>query len=244
MNIVQKFSTHLTSVLVNRKIEYIAIHYTAGTTSQKGSAVNTAWYFAGSNAHGSADFIVDDETIVQYNPDIRNRFCAAVGDKRGNSKGGSLYKKATNANTISIEICSTNDTKQVLPANDKSWSFTPSALNKAAELTIYLMEQYNIPVDRVVRHYDISGKLCPGIIGWNADSGDESAWLEFKERLTDDMQKRYNTIAELPDWAKPAVQKLCWAGKLKGKTGNKDANGFPTDLDLSEDMIRLIVMLT
>lgn len=242
MNIIRKTGTHNTTLSHGRKIEYIAIHYTAGITSIRGSALNTAWYFAGENAQGSADFIVDDESIVQYNPDIGNRYCWAVGGKY-NTGGASLFGKATNKNTVSIEICSTNKTHRVPYANDPSWEFTDAAVNKAVELTLYLMEQYNIPADHVVRHYDISGKLCPGIIGWNADSGDESAWLEFKERLTDDMQKRYNTIAELPDWAKPAVQKLCWAGKLKGKTGNKDANGFPTDLDLSDDMVRLIVML-
>lgn len=242
MKIVKRTSTHNTTLATGRKIEYIAIHYTAGITSIRGSALNTAWYFAGENAQGSADFIVDDESIVQYNPDIDNRYCWAVGGKY-NTGGASLLGKATNKNTVSIEICSTNKTHRVPYANDPSWEFTDASVNKAVELTLYLMEQYNIPADHVVRHYDISGKLCPGIIGWNADSGDESAWLEFKERLTDDMQKRYNTIAELPDWAKPAVQKLCWAGKLKGKSGNKDANGFPTDLDLSEDMIRLIVML-
>ena len=242
MNIIRKTGTHNTTLANGRKIEYIAIHYTAGITSIRGSALNTAWYFAGENAQGSADFIVDDESIVQYNPDIDNRYCWAVGGKY-NTGGASLFGKATNKNTVSIEICSTNKTHRVPYANDPSWEFTDAAVNKAVELTLYLMEQYNIPADHVVRHYDISGKLCPGIIGWNADSGDESAWLEFKERLTDDMQKRYNTIAELPDWAKPAVQKLCWAGKLKGKTGNKDTQGYPTDLDLSEDMIRMIVML-
>ena len=29
------------------------------------------------------------------------------------------------------------------------------------------MLMYDIPRDRVVRHYDITGKLCPGVPGWN-----------------------------------------------------------------------------
>ena len=45
------------------------------------------------------------------------------------------------------------------------------------------MSEYNIPANRVVRHYDISAKLCPGVIGWNKDSGDDSKWKQFKEKI-------------------------------------------------------------
>ena len=48
----------------------------------------------------------------------------------------------------------------------------------------YLMQMYNIPAGNVIRHYDVSGKLCPGIIGWNEDSGDVSKWNAFKSQLT------------------------------------------------------------
>ena len=75
MEIIKKVSTHNTSVKPNRAIDYIVIHYTAGTTSKKGSALNTAIYFSKSKRSASADFIVDDAQIVQYNPDLRNRHC-------------------------------------------------------------------------------------------------------------------------------------------------------------------------
>ena len=45
------------------------------------------------------------------------------------------------------------------------------------------MQQFHIDANHVVRHYDISAKLCPGIIGWNKDSGDDSKWAEFKNRI-------------------------------------------------------------
>ena len=73
--------------------------------------------------------------------------------------------------------------------------FTVESLNNAVKLAKILMKKYNIPIERVVRHYDISGKLCPGLIGWNDDvlyttagkmlkqKNNSSAWLEFKKRL-------------------------------------------------------------
>lgn len=53
---------------------------------------------------------------------------------------------------------------------------------------------------------------------------------------------RYNAIGELPEWAKPTIRKLVKAGVLEGKTDAVDADGLPAALDLSEDMLRLLVM--
>lgn len=151
----------------NRAIRYIAVHYTAGTTSRKGQAMQVRQVFLQRPA--SADFVVDDGTIVQINPDLRNYYCWAVGDSKNKWTGGArLYGVATNRNTISIEICST--LRQGMSAqvpNHEGWSFTPAALEQARCLVRHLMQQYGIPKERVVRHYDISGKLCPGVLGWN-----------------------------------------------------------------------------
>lgn len=53
---------------------------------------------------------------------------------------------------------------------------------------------------------------------------------------------RYNTVAECPGWAQDTVRKLIRTGCLGG-SGTKDAQGQPADLDLSQDMIRLLVIL-
>ena len=78
---------------------------------------------------------------------------------------------------------SNNKTGRITNQNDGNWYFTEASLNNAIALAKYLMQQYGIPADRVIRHYDVNGKLCPGIIGWNADSGNESSWNDFKARL-------------------------------------------------------------
>ena len=69
-------------------------------------------------------------------------------------------------------------------ANDKSYSFSGAAVANAVWLVKRLMAEYNIPADHVVRHYDVTGKPCPGIIGWNADSGSEAKWAAFKQAIS------------------------------------------------------------
>lgn len=147
------------------------------------------------NREASADFAVDDRDMVQFNPDLSNYYCWAVGDKKNPySSGGQLNGKATNKNTISIEICSTCTSGNVSIPNHSGWSFSEASLDNAVKLAKILIKKYNIPLANVVRHYDITGKLCPGIIGWNNESiyvngkasqnkSDSSAWTAFKERL-------------------------------------------------------------
>ena len=161
LNIRQRTSTANTSVKCNRPIEYLVIHYTAGGTSRSGTAWNTAYMFAHNTRPASADFIVDDTDIVQYNGDIRNRYTYAVGGKlQGNPGGGKFYGKCKNYNSISIEICSSNRTGNMKYPNTKDWYFTDAALNNAIKLAQYLMEKYNIPANHLIRHYDVNQKLC------------------------------------------------------------------------------------
>lgn len=84
--------------------------------------------------------------------------------------------------------------------------------------------------------------LCPGptLESRMGDLADAvNARLGTKE---DNMDKRYNTIAQLPEWAKLTVKKLCKLGIIEGKTAEKDAQGYPVTLDLSMDMIRLLII--
>ena len=53
---------------------------------------------------------------------------------------------------------------------------TDKTIENAIELGKMLMKKYNIPIDRVIRHYDVNGKACPNCNGllnnanWNAFS--------------------------------------------------------------------------
>lgn len=185
--IVQKpLSVHL-GISNGRKIKYLVIHFTAGGSSAKGSAA--ACYNVFTNRDASADFAVDDVEMVQFNGDIANKYTWAVGDGKG--KYG-----VTNANSISIEMCS--NLKKGYSAKYPShngWYFTDATIDNTVTLAKYLMNKYNIPLDRVIRHYDASRKQCMGVVGWLPVSilddktgkaigkGNEDKWIAFKERL-------------------------------------------------------------
>lgn len=180
----------------NRSIKYLAIHYTAGSRSKAGTAIlmKKSWE---ATKRASADFGVDDRDMVQFNPDPRNYRCWSVGDKKNASSGGGrLYGIATNSNTISIELCSTLTQGTFAVPNHEGWRFTDAVINNAVKLAKILMKKYDIPIERVVRHYDITGKLCPGVVGWNngnlytldgkatSRKNESDRWEEFKRRLT------------------------------------------------------------
>ena len=183
MKWIHKFSTVHTTAAPKRDIKYIVIHYTAGVSSKSGVALNTAIYFETTPREVSSDFIVDDAGVCQYNGDIRNRYTWHCGGSKYDTKGGTYYGICTNKNSIGIEVASTNSTGLMQEANDASYSFTYAVLQNTEELVLKLMNEYNIPYDNVIRHYDVTGKPCPGVPGYNIDSGSDKLWRNFKDRL-------------------------------------------------------------
>lgn len=146
-------------------IKYIVIHYT-GNDGDK--AVNNAKYFQTSGRGASAHYFVDDNEIYQSVPD--NYVAWSVGGSKYNNGGGKLYGVAKNANTLNIEMCDTN--------KDGKSNVSEKTLQNVIALVKQKMQQYNIPISHVIRHYDVTGKLCP------AYYVNESAWTGFKARIT------------------------------------------------------------
>ncbi len=174
------FGTHNTSVR-SGNIEYIVMHYVGATG---GAEANVNYYNQASTTGASADFFVGfSGEIWQYNPDPKSRYCWAVGGGKQTSYGGSLYGTAKNANTIHIEMCVRNKGDQT--ANSSDWYFEDATITSAIALVKYLMSLYGIAASHVIRHYDVNGKLCPGVVGWNDASGSESAWNDFKTQIGD-----------------------------------------------------------
>lgn len=74
---------------------------------------------------------------------------------------------------------------------------------------------------------------------FNRYAGQNTEETEATEKEGSEM--RYNKLADMPEWAKPTIQKMIGKGFLGGG-GAKDADGNPVDLDLSIDMIRVFVV--
>lgn len=172
---------HNTSVRYG-KIEYIVCHYTADL----GTAANHITAFSRTSMQSaSADFFVDELGVWQYNMNLKGRYCWAVGGGRQSGYGGAYFNKCTNPNSVSIEMCCKSNGGS-LAANGNGWYFDPKTVDNTVELVKYLMKELNLPASKVIRHYDVTGKYCPGIIGWNTAAGNtEEKWLAFKKRIGD-----------------------------------------------------------
>ena len=188
INIKPCYSTTSLTYAPKRTIKYIALHYTAGTTSKAGTALGTAkWFANGGNPSNpaSSDFLVDDRDVVQYNKDIENYYAWCVGGTKytnpTTSLGASLYGIATNKNTISIEICSNKKNTKSLNANDTDWYFTDAELDNTRELVKYLMKKYNIPIERVIMHHTVTGKLCPAM--WTHNEAELKGYYDFLKSI-------------------------------------------------------------
>ena len=191
-------------------VEYIVIHY---TSNQGDTAKNNADYFAREKVGASAHYFCDKNEIWQSVKDTDTAWHCGAKTYR--------HPECRNANSIGVEIC----------MNDKKGNVRQGSIATAAELVRYLMQRYGVPVDRVIRHYDVTGKYCPGPM-----VDDPALWAAFKQSLTqtEDDSVRYKYYDDMPDWAKPTVSKLVKKGYLKGEGGGV--------LDLTEDTLKVLVV--
>lgn len=132
------------TVLENKRNMWIVIHYVGAVSTAKANAS----YFYDKNRKASAHYFVDENEIWQV-----------VEDKDGAWHVGAskYYNSCRNNNSIGIEMCC----KYI---NNK-WYIEEETINKTVELTKMLMKKYNIPIERVARHYDCTRKDLPSTLG-------------------------------------------------------------------------------
>ena len=165
----------------SERIQYIILHYSASTRSDNNAAMGTVRTL---DSRGySSDFAVDDNVIIQFAPDPAQWQSTAV--QSWSQKGTEAGRYAKNANSVSIEMSSTLDKGGKWVANDPHFRFTQKVLENTAYLCKMLISKYNIPKQNIIRHFDIMGKLCPGVVGWNMGQGspDDSEFRKFVESL-------------------------------------------------------------
>lgn len=152
------------------KKKYIAVHY-LGVVGQ-----NHDLSPDGSGAHF---YIYWDGTIYQ-----RCSLDAIVWAVGAAGYYTQKHPEARNANTISIEMCCKCDGNSA-SAEDKKWYFTKETQEACVWLVQKLMKENGIPVENVLRHYDIVNKTCPAPYVHNNKYRGTWTWDEFKSRLTE-----------------------------------------------------------
>lgn len=135
----------------SEKIEGIVIHYTAnpGSTAQQ----NRDYFNGLQESHAtkaSSHFIIGiDGEIVQCIPTWE---IAYASNER-------------NHDTVSIECCHKDD----------SGEFTKETYQSVIQLTAWLCEKFGLSEEDVIRHYDVTGKICPKYFVEHED-----AWKQLK----------------------------------------------------------------
>ncbi len=137
----------------------IVVHYTAnpGTSAQQNHD-----YFEGlKDSHltkASSNYIIGlDGEIIQCIPDKEMAYAS----------------NHRNADTISIECCHFDETGE----------FYRQTYQSLVHLVAYLMGKHDIPLEGVIRHYDVTGKCCPKYYvdhpeEWAAFLDDVAAYIE------------------------------------------------------------------
>ncbi|UZQ86322.1 N-acetylmuramoyl-L-alanine amidase [Thermoclostridium stercorarium] len=130
--------------------DYITIHSTGNPTSTARN--ERAWLTnPNNNVTASWHIVVDEKEAIEAIP--LNEVAWHAGDG-GNGTG--------NRKSIGIEICESGDRQKTL--------------QNAAELVAKLLKERGWGVDRLRRHYDWSGKICPRIF---YDNGKWTGWEQF-----------------------------------------------------------------
>jgi len=126
-----------------RKIEFIVIHYVGAVST----AENNARFFETQYRGASAHYFVDDTSVWQVVED------GDISWHCGDAGIGTHKNLCSNNNSIGIEMCCKMINGK-LDIPDKTEANT-------VELVRELMRKYSIPVACVIRHYDVTKKICP-----------------------------------------------------------------------------------
>lgn len=139
---------------------YIVIHNTDNKSATADAEAHASAQHNG-NFHGySAHVFVDDKSAYQALPYNRGAWHVGV------NYGGKMFGTVNNHNSIGIEMC----------MND-GYNYE-KAFQNTVDVCKQLMKKYNIPVSRVVQHYDVCAKNCPSVIRSKGD------WARFKQLIS------------------------------------------------------------
>lgn len=164
-------------------IVYIVIHYTGNIGD---SARNNALYFHEAAIQSSAHYFVSETDIYQSVPDNHAAYAVGLGKrKEPYFKYPTMWKKITNSNSISVELCGSKNSLEASEITKKT----------AAKLVADLCEKYHLTLQNVYRHYDVTGKQCPA---WAVT--DPLKWLDMRLLISRELYgTEENTMLDTPE---------------------------------------------
>lgn len=210
-------------------IKYIVMHYLGVP-----NADNPYLYNGGYGGH--------------YNVTRAGKIYKAVDPRKGvvwhcggglqGSGGHTFYGKCTNYNSIGIEcgVCADTDAKD-LSGDSYLWYFTEETQEAAAWLVAQLMKEYNIDIDHVIRHYDVTGKCCPNPYVLDNKRKTSWTWEQFKERVKSYLEGTESVREDVYMVEFKVIGKgdnnedVGTAQKLLNADGYTDPNGNPLKVD-------------
>lgn len=158
MQINEKLVRENFKIIAGRDVQFIVLHDTGNTS--RGADANAHQKFFSTYQGRSAHYFVDDTQVLRI---IKDEHVAwHVGDGKG-------LKGVTNTNSIGIEMCI-----------NAGYNRTKMKKN-TMDLVLHLMKAHSVPIQNVIRHYDASGKRCPGTMSAN----NWKEWHEFKAELNE-----------------------------------------------------------
>lgn len=219
-------------------IRFIVMHYTGNDGDSDTANAN---YFQNNIVQASAHYFVDDDSITRSVPD--NYVAWSVGGGKysdcAQTGGGKYYGVCTNTNSISVEMCDS--------VRDGRIDVSEKTLKNAVWLVKQLMHKYNVPIDRVICHFDVVGKRCPNFNNGKWILGDRADFKRFKEMLMEDDMTKDEVIAIVKDvLAGYGTEASDWAKKEntinKAKELGVTANGErPQGYAKREEVFQMIV---
>lgn len=158
LEIQKKLTLINRTIATNRRKKWIVVHYVGAVST----ALDNVIYFYKENRKASAHYFVDENEIWQCVDD--SNIAWHVGGAK------EYFNDCRNQNSIGVEMCCKKDAGGELYIDEQT-------IKNTIELIRYLMDKYGIDSDHVVRHYDVTRKLCP------APLVDEGLWSDFKKKL-------------------------------------------------------------
>lgn len=207
------------------KVTKIAIHYVGNPNS---SALANRNYFESlsksKKTKASSHYIIGlDGEIIRCIPENEQSICT----------------NSANPYALSIECCHP----------DSTGKFNDATYNALVELCVDICKRYGLnPLVDIIRHYDVTGKICPK---WFVDNPREWDLFKSKVKVGIDTLNKINEVADMiykddsqiSKWANTAVYDMRDKGIMIGSDNEFNPKGEVTREVLAQTIYNLLKYL-